>query len=206
VELAMLAADEARGVPLETLNRAALALQLVPQDEQQQQQGEGPVALVSLVLSLVDSQRVGDDAAAELVYWGEAQARELPASEDAKQVLAHALFLRTSALLERDELGAGTASLLTEAHGLLAGAETAAALLMRGEIELNLGNVQAEEADQERHYAAAVATFKRVQAMGELPDAFAQFVDDMDAPGSDGSDNASDSGGSDDVCDSEDDE
>ncbi|KAJ1735167.1 hypothetical protein LPJ61_000695 [Coemansia biformis] len=182
VELAMLAADESRDMPLESLDRAVQALQLASPaadvDAADTEQREGPLAVVSLVLSLVDSQRVGDSAAAELASWCETQARKLP-GDKAKHALAQALWLRANALIDCSELGPEIRELFREAQALLADADASDVLILRGEIELNMGNVQEEEEDQERCYAMAVATFKRVQAMGALPDSFAQFVDEI---------------------------
>ncbi|KAJ2758603.1 hypothetical protein IWQ57_006783, partial [Coemansia nantahalensis] len=207
VELAMLAAEEATGAPLEALDRAVAVLPRLPHEEgddmsdyddeeelkREQQRIDGTLAVTDLVLSLVESQRVDSATAGELIGWCEAQTRNLlveTADSDRRHALGHVLHLRASALLEGgdfdDEARDDARELLEEAQDLLGNAESAAVLLLRGEIELNLGNVMETKDDQEQLYAEAVATFKRVQAMGELPDEYAQLVEEMDAPASSG--------------------
>ncbi|KAJ2652525.1 hypothetical protein IWW40_001011 [Coemansia sp. RSA 1250] len=142
------------------------------------------LAAIDLVLSLADSQRLPDSAAAKLVGWGESNARLLvETTDDAKYLLARALWLRASALIDdSDEISDKKefSRLLTEATGLLGKTESCEGLLLLGEIEINLGNVQDDESDMEDMYKQAVATFRRAQAKGEVPEQFIQFIDDFE--------------------------
>ncbi|KAJ2248403.1 hypothetical protein GGH97_001754, partial [Coemansia sp. RSA 475] len=58
--------------------------------------------------------------------------------------------------------------------------ESSDGLVLRGEIEINLGNAQDEELEMEQWYTKAVASFRRAQEMGELPEQFVQFIDDFE--------------------------
>ncbi|KAJ2304066.1 hypothetical protein IWW55_002608 [Coemansia sp. RSA 2706] len=145
------------------------------------------LAAADMVLSLADSQRLPAQPSAALVAWGEARARELvgrqPDAEANACVLARALWLRASALLDADDEIADRGAfveLLGEASELLAAASSSDALALRGEIEINLGNAQDDEAEMEKLYGRAVATFRQAQAQGELPEQFVQFIDDFE--------------------------
>ncbi|KAJ2783083.1 hypothetical protein H4R18_001904 [Coemansia javaensis] len=210
-ELEILAVDEAAAVPLPSLDRAMQSLEAASSSEGPLPQREEPLAVVDLVLSLADSQRVGPRVAAELAAWGADQARRLPGAE-ARHMLGRALWVRASALTDKAEAEEEeedddnedettttepVRTLLAEAAELLADAEDSDTLLLRGEVEINLGNALDGDADaQERAYAAAVATFRRVQAMGALPEQFAEYIDAFENP-------ASDDDGGDDVVEEE---
>ncbi|KAJ1804484.1 hypothetical protein LPJ56_005603, partial [Coemansia sp. RSA 2599] len=45
---------------------------------------------------------------------------------------------------------------------------------------LNLGNIVEDEERQEGYYVGAVGIFKQVQEKGELPEQFAQFLEDFE--------------------------
>ncbi|KAJ2455251.1 hypothetical protein EV183_000986 [Coemansia sp. RSA 2336] len=142
------------------------------------------LAAIDLVLSLADSQRLPDSAAAKLVGWGESNARLLAETADeAKYLLARALWLRASSLIDdADEVSDKQefSKLLKEATGLLDKVESCDGLLLLGEIEINLGNVQEDESDMENMYKQAAATFRRAQEKGEVPEQFIQFIDDFE--------------------------
>ncbi|KAJ1789933.1 hypothetical protein LPJ59_005257, partial [Coemansia sp. RSA 2399] len=59
------------------------------------------------------------------------------------------------------------------------------ALLLRGEVILNLGNVQDDDNEQEKLYGMAVDAFKRAQNLGDIPDQFVQLIDDFEQDGDD---------------------
>ncbi|KAJ2826465.1 hypothetical protein IWW50_002346, partial [Coemansia erecta] len=135
---------------------------------------EESLAAADLVLSLADSQRLPEQPSARLVAWGELTARKLVEKqsndEGGKCILARALWLRASAMIDdTDEIREKDvfASLLKEAALLLEKVEASDGLLLLGEIEINLGNVQDDEAEMEKWYTQAVATFRRAQAKGE---------------------------------------
>ncbi|KAJ2613866.1 hypothetical protein H4S08_001988 [Coemansia sp. RSA 1365] len=152
------------------------------------------LAAADMVLSLADSQRLPEISSARLVQWAEATARNQHTKQadcESNLVIARALWLQASALLvddEEDEVKEKDlySKLLNEAQLLLEkeGEEKASseALLLLGEVQLNLGNVQDEEDRQEKLYKQAVATFRLVQSRGELPEQFAQFIDDFENP------------------------
>ncbi|KAJ2497527.1 hypothetical protein GGH96_005020 [Coemansia sp. RSA 1972] len=147
-----------------------------------------------LVLSLADSQRLPTRASSRLIEWGMAQARSLlksqPDSDECRCILARSLWLQASALINDDDEISDTllfAKLLNEAVEVLESTESSVGLILRGEVEINLGNAQDEEAEMEHWYTTAVATFRRAEEMGELPEQFVQFIDDFEN-GSDGSD------------------
>ncbi|KAJ2444452.1 hypothetical protein IWW43_001165 [Coemansia sp. RSA 1935] len=140
-----------------------------------------------LVLSLADSQRLPVCASSRLIAWGMAQARRLlqtqPDSDECQCILARALWLQASAMINDDDEISDTlvfAKLLTEAVEVLEKTESSDGLVLRGEIEINLGNAQDEELDMEQWYTKAVASFRRAQEMGELPEQFVQFIDDFE--------------------------
>ncbi|KAJ1852281.1 hypothetical protein GGH12_005444 [Coemansia sp. RSA 1822] len=148
---------------------------------------EQMLAASDLVLSLVDSQRLPTRASSRLVAWGMAQARSLlqsqPDSDECRCVLARALWLQASAMIgEDDEISDKPefAKLLSEAVELLEKTESSDGLILRGEIEINLGNAQDDEMEMEQWYTRAVASFRRAQEMGELPEQFVQFIDDFE--------------------------
>ncbi|KAJ2800977.1 hypothetical protein H4R20_003854 [Coemansia guatemalensis] len=149
------------------------------------------LAAADMVLSLADSQRLPETCSAMLVQWGEAAARKQhtkQADSESSLVVARALWLQASALLaddDEDEIKEKVqyAKLLSEAQSLLEkndGEASSEALLLLGEVQLNLGNVQDDESRQEKLYEQAVATFRQVQSRGELPEQFAQFIDDFE--------------------------
>ncbi|KAJ1934701.1 hypothetical protein GGF37_006270, partial [Kickxella alabastrina] len=59
------------------------------------------------------------------------------------------------------------------------------ALLLRGEVFLNLGNLLDKEEEQEEAYGKAVECFNGAKALGELPEQFAQFLEDFENGGID---------------------
>ncbi|KAJ2852244.1 hypothetical protein IWW36_000386 [Coemansia brasiliensis] len=167
---------------LEYLKKAIDALKATQAEEAV---NEETLAAIDLALSLADSQRLPEQAAAKLIGWGESNARLLAenASSDAKYLLARALWLRASSLIdESDEISDREefTKLLSEATELLDGIESCDGLLLLGEIEINLGNVQEDELDMESKYKQAVATFRRAQEKGEVPEQFIQFIDDFE--------------------------
>ncbi|PIA18080.1 hypothetical protein COEREDRAFT_80031 [Coemansia reversa NRRL 1564] len=188
------------------VDRVEMALQVLDralQTLEKQQNNEPPteetpsvrieaLAAADMVLSLADSQRLPETSSVRLVQWGEASARKQhtnQADSESSLVIARALWLRASALVvddEEDEVKEKElyTKLLTEAQSLLEkdGKEkpSSDALLLLGEVQLNLGNVQQDEDRQEELYKQAVATFRQVQSRGELPDQFAQFIDDFE--------------------------
>ncbi|KAJ2623047.1 hypothetical protein GGI26_002656 [Coemansia sp. RSA 1358] len=157
------------------------------------------LAIVDLVFSFAERGRLPDPSMA-LIEWGENKLCELDAAGSETPLVsylrARALWIRASELLEQqseDEVPEKhkVAELLAAANGLLEDAQSGDALLLRGEIQLNLGNVQDDEEEQERFYGLAVATFRQAQENGELPEQFAQFIRDFEQ-GDDGGDSDDD--------------
>ncbi|KAJ2080028.1 hypothetical protein H4R24_003362 [Coemansia sp. RSA 988] len=149
------------------------------------------LTVADMVLSLADSQRLPETCSALLMQWGEATARKQHVEQtdsESSLVVARALWLQASALLaddDEDEVKDKEkyTKLLNEAQLLLEkrnGETSSEALLLLGEVQLNLGNVQDDEIHQEELYEQAVATFRRVQSRGELPEQFALFIDDFE--------------------------
>ncbi|KAJ1894885.1 hypothetical protein LPJ81_005077, partial [Coemansia sp. IMI 209127] len=75
--------------------------------------------------------------------------------------------------------------LLSKANELLEDGASSDALLLRGEVILNLGNVQDDDNEQEKLYGMAVDAFKRAQNLGDIPDQFVQLIDDFEQDGDD---------------------
>ncbi|KAJ2159467.1 hypothetical protein GGF46_003011 [Coemansia sp. RSA 552] len=161
------------------------SLAIVEKQQDAQVLAAETLATADLVLSLADSQLLPEEPSQELVTWGEARVRALlgnEESEDAQGMLARALWLQASALMdEEDEIQDQPRyeRLLGEAQGLLKKAESGDALLLLGEVQINLGNIQEDEATQEQLYAQAVASFRRAQEIGSLPEQFSQFIDEF---------------------------
>ncbi|KAJ2584635.1 hypothetical protein GGH95_000255 [Coemansia sp. RSA 1836] len=156
-----------------------------------QQARSETLAMVELAQALADTWQLGMAGSVALMDWTEAKLAALPVSdedEDKAEVCylrARSLWIRAGVFLsQQDEAGEVPEKdtfqrLLVEANGLLTGAENREALLLRGEVQLNLGNVQ-EGDEQERLYKLAVEDFKAVQADGELPEELAQFIEDFE--------------------------
>ncbi|KAJ2337349.1 hypothetical protein GGH92_007539, partial [Coemansia sp. RSA 2673] len=135
------------------------------------------LSVVEMVQSLADSSCLGEAGSATLMDWTEAKLAALPepTAEDEhaaeiRYLRARALWIRASVLLgqmdETDEIPDKDAfqRLLNEASDLLVEAETHEALLLRGEVQLNLGNTQEDGDEQDRLYRLAIKDFKLVQA------------------------------------------
>ncbi|KAJ1933011.1 hypothetical protein EC988_009262 [Linderina pennispora] len=166
----------------EALGEFDRALELVDQQIKQQE----AVATADLVLALADSRRLSDDDSTKLIRWAEDTLQGLELDAAVKLALARASWLRASELLEQQDEETGevpererAVELLTKAQDLLEGQE-GDALLLLGEVQLNLGNVQEEEDAQEEMYEKAVTTFKKARENGDLPEQFAQFIEDFE--------------------------
>ncbi|KAI8325360.1 hypothetical protein GQ54DRAFT_7429 [Martensiomyces pterosporus] len=185
------------------------ALEALANTEKKEEGQEGALALrtetlavADLVFSLADSRRLSEEASEKLISWGETRLKSLADSQSDDGVghaLARALWLKAGVLLDQQDEETGEVpekdalvALLTEAEELLKGTTDADALLLRGEIQLNLGNVQEEEEKQEELYKIAVETFKLAKAGGDLPEQFAQFIEDFEQDGSDEGDDDDD--------------
>ncbi|KAJ2058613.1 hypothetical protein GGI17_004933 [Coemansia sp. S146] len=173
------------------------------------------LTIVEMVQSLADSSCLGEAGSATLMDWTEAKLAALPelTAEDEhaaeiRYLRARALWIRASVLLgqmdETDEMPDKDAfqQLLNEASDLLVEAESRDALLLRGEVQLNLGNVQEDGDEQDRLYRLAVKDFKLVQANGGLSEELTQFIEDFEQDDND--EDASDANDDNDDNDSED--
>ncbi|KAJ1962927.1 hypothetical protein GGI12_002360 [Dipsacomyces acuminosporus] len=189
--------DESKlGDALGNLSRALETLSKTKGSKDKQEGGDDLVlktetlATADLVFSLADSRRLSEDASDQLVAWGEKQLKSLAnnqSDDDVRHALARALWLKAGVLLDQQDEETGEVpeqdslvSLLTDAEALLKDTKDFDALLLRGEIQLNLGNVQEEEERQEGLYKVAVETFKLAKASGDLPEQFAQFIEDFE--------------------------
>ncbi|KAJ1903529.1 hypothetical protein LPJ71_005149 [Coemansia sp. S17] len=156
------------------------------------------LSVVEMVQSLADSSCLGEAGSAKLMDWTEAKLAALPepTAEDEhaaeiRYLRARALWIRASVLLgqmdETDEIPDKDAfqRLLNEACDLLVEAETREALLLRGEVQLNLGNTQEDGDEQDRLYRLAIKDFKLVKANGELSEELTQFIEDFEQDDSD---------------------
>ncbi|KAJ2864330.1 hypothetical protein GGH94_002994 [Coemansia aciculifera] len=165
------------------------------------------LSIVEMVQSLADSSCLGEAGSATLMDWTEAKLAALPepTAEDEhaaeiRYLRARALWIRASVLLgqmdETDEMPDKGAfqQLLNEASDLLVEAESRDALLLRGEVQLNLGNVQEDGDEQDRLYRLAIKDFKLVQANGELSEELTQFIEDFEQDDND-EDDVSDANG-----------
>ncbi|KAJ1903503.1 hypothetical protein GGI09_003863 [Coemansia sp. S100] len=167
------------------------------------------LSVVEMVQSLADSSCLGEAGSATLMDWTEAKLAALPEptaedehASEIRYLRARALWIRASVLLgqmdETDEIPDKDTfqRLLNEACGLLAEAETREALLLRGEVQLNLGNTQEDGDEQDRLYRLAIKDFKLVQANGELSEELTQFIEDFEQDDNeeDASDDNDDSG------------
>ncbi|KAJ1945895.1 hypothetical protein FBU59_002177 [Linderina macrospora] len=184
VALELSASDEEEEPKVDgALENFAKALELAGEEIKEQES----LATVDLVLSLADSHRLSNEDSLKLIQWGETTLKGLPQDAAAvKQGQARVNWLRASELLEQQDEETGEVPereaavvLLTKAQNLLEGAE-GDALLLLGEVQLNLGNVMEEEEAQEEMYKKAVETFKKAQQNGDLPEQFAQFIEDFE--------------------------
>ncbi|KAJ2866104.1 hypothetical protein GGI22_001359 [Coemansia erecta] len=190
LELLAFNGDDGLDVPLQSLDSALAAMEHDPATQTDTES----LAIVDLVLSLADSRRFPPLLNAKLVAWGETKLRvilEDSQSADARYLLARALWLQASELLdaqeeeeeEEDERIAEEAKikdLLSKANELLEDGASSDALLLRGEAILNLGNVQDDDNEQEKFYGMAVDAFKRAQKLGDIPDQFVQLINDFE--------------------------
>ncbi|KAJ2005215.1 hypothetical protein GGI04_002332 [Coemansia thaxteri] len=190
----------ANGGALSSLDRA---IDILAKDEEDAAAQTEALTLVDLTLSLADSRRLTDRISGKLVSWSEAKLDMLEAgwakladssdrAEEIKHLRARALWLHASVLLEQQDEETGEVPdkdevlrLLNDANRLLDDAKSGDALLLRGEIQINLGNLQEDKREQEELYKLAVDTFKLAQANGDLPEHFEQFIDDFENDGSD---------------------
>ncbi|KAJ2817354.1 hypothetical protein FBU31_006258 [Coemansia sp. 'formosensis'] len=170
-----------------------------------------------MVQSLADSSCLSEVGSATLMDWTEAKLAALPepTAEDeraaeVRYLRARALWIRAGVLLgQMDESGEvpdkGTFQrLLNEASSLLVGVESRDALLLRGEVLLNLGNVQDDGDEQDKLYRLAIKDFKLVQADGELSEELAQFIEDFEQDDNDEGDDKEDDASDDDKDDDND--
>ncbi|KAJ2520457.1 hypothetical protein GGI11_002285, partial [Coemansia sp. RSA 2049] len=183
---------------IESLDSALEAMRHDPAMEEEAAAAGESLGAVDLVLSLADSRRLAPELNARFVAWGESKLRGMlenpgltatDTSSDIRYLLARALWLQASALLDAqdegededededneekdDEGNEKIADLLRSASKLLGDASTSEALLLRGEVLLNLGNVQDANDAQEQLYEQAIGTFKRAQQIGQIPDSF----------------------------------
>ncbi|KAJ2343369.1 hypothetical protein GGH91_003217 [Coemansia sp. RSA 2671] len=170
-----------------------------------EQAKSGTLATVEMVQSLADSSCLGETGSTTLMDWTESKLAALPASEPTSKegqaaeicyLRARALWIRASVILgqmdETDEIPDKETfqRLLSEASDLLVEAESRDAVLLHGEIQLNLGNVQEDGDEQDRLYRLAIKDFKLIQADGELSEELTQFIEDFEQD--DASDDASD--------------
>ncbi|KAJ2745277.1 hypothetical protein GGI20_002300 [Coemansia sp. BCRC 34301] len=155
-----------------------------------QQARLGALAMVELAQGLADSWQLGKAGSVALMDWSEAKLTTLTISDEDKAEVcylrARSRWIRAGVFLSQQDEETGEVpekdtfqQLLVEANELLAGAESREAVLLRGEVQLNLGNVH-EGDKQERLYKLAVEDFKSVQAYGELPEELAQFIEDFE--------------------------
>ncbi|KAJ2558455.1 hypothetical protein EV175_000785 [Coemansia sp. RSA 1933] len=188
--------------PLVSLDGALVAME---HDTDTQTETE-TLAIVDLVLSLADSRTLTQPLNSRLVTWCETTLREMlktNTTADIQYLLARTLWLQASELIDMledddddDEQESSSADkervaeLLSTADELLREGATSDALLLRGEVVLNLGNVQDSESEQERLYGVAVDTFRRAQEIGDIPDQFVQLINDFEQDGSDDDQNS----------------
>ncbi|KAJ1666536.1 hypothetical protein IW140_004617 [Coemansia sp. RSA 1813] len=178
--------------PLESLDCALAALEHDPDTSTHAES----LATVDLVLSLADSRSLPPALNSRLVAWGETKLRAMlkgakESDSDARYLLARALWHQASELLDAEEgeddeeipEKQKIVELLSKASELLEDGSTSDALLLRGEVILNLGNVQDDDSDQEKFYELAVDTFKRAQKVGDIPDQFVQLINDFEQDG-----------------------
>ncbi|KAJ2858575.1 hypothetical protein J3B02_000166 [Coemansia erecta] len=165
------------------------ALSVLPKDLPEQLVAES-LGIFDLVLSLVDSRRLSESASFSLLTWAEDTSSKLPdalSNTDVRTAQGRCKWIFSSILLEQQDEETGEVPRreeLVESLGaalvLLKGIETNDALLLHGEAALNLGNIVDGEKRQEELYAEAVDCFKLVQDKGELPEQFAQFLEDFE--------------------------
>ncbi|KAJ2803151.1 hypothetical protein H4S07_004528 [Coemansia furcata] len=175
------------------------------------------LSVVEMVQSLADSSCLSEVGSATLMDWTEAKLAALPepTAEDerateVRYLRARALWIRASVLLgQMDESGEvpdkdAFQRLLNEASSLLVGVESRDALLLRGEVLLNLGNMQDDGDEQDKLYRLAIKDFKLVQADGELSEELAQFIEDFEQDDNDEDDDNDDDASDDDKDDDND--
>ncbi|KAJ1883846.1 hypothetical protein LPJ81_007194, partial [Coemansia sp. IMI 209127] len=157
LELLAFNGDDSLDAPLQSLDSALAAMEHDPTTQTDTES----LAIVDLVLSFADSRRFPPPLNARLVAWGETKLRAIlkdSQEADARYLLARALWLQASELLEAQEDededeeeeeeddGEGIAErlkikdLLSKANELLEDGASSDALLLRGEVILNLGN------------------------------------------------------------------
>ncbi|KAI7824903.1 nuclear pore complex subunit Nro1-domain-containing protein [Kickxella alabastrina] len=153
------------------------------------------LGMADMVLALADSKRLEDFAATRLVAWAQAALEGLPEPHDdaIKTAIARALWISANLLLEQQDEETGEVPekprlivILQRAGALVEGiVDLGEALLLRGEVFLNLGNLLDKEEEQEEAYGKAVECFNGAKALGELPEQFAQFLEDFENGGID---------------------
>ncbi|KAJ1723195.1 hypothetical protein LPJ53_002457 [Coemansia erecta] len=192
VELELFAEMDARdeGKIKDVESRLVLALGALPKDLPEQLVAES-LGIFDLVLSLIDSRRLSEGASFKLLSWVDGAIVHLPDAEtnsEIRTVQGRSKWVFSGILLDQQDEETGNVprkddllKSLGDASAILQGIESVEALLLRGEVLLNLGNIVDGEEQQEKHYAEAVQIFKQVQEKDELPEQFVQFLEDFEA-------------------------
>ncbi|KAJ2724281.1 hypothetical protein GGI07_002054 [Coemansia sp. Benny D115] len=200
LELLVEKSNESAQEAVERLNKA---LAVLPGDPADPAVVSETLSIVNLVLSLVDSRRLTETAASELVAWAQKTLDNMPKavqeSPEVKTTMASALWISAGALLDQQDEETGEVpekeslvEILQKSAALLQDVDGGKAVLLRGEVFLNLGNLLDDEESQEKIYAQAVECFNKAKELSELPEQFAQFLEDFENDGQDDGEDSED--------------
>ncbi|KAJ2376831.1 hypothetical protein IW150_001744 [Coemansia sp. RSA 2607] len=193
VELELFAEMDAedKGKVEDVQSRLELALDALPKEEQSEELATESLGIFDLALSLVDSRRLSENSSFKLLSWVDGAIANLPDAEtnpEIRTIQGRSKWVFSGILLDQQDDETGKVpreddllKSLRDTSTILHGIESVEALLLRGEVLLNLGNIVDGEDQQEKHYAEAVQIFKQVQEKDKLPEQFVQFLEDFGA-------------------------